>query len=44
MTLLRGKGNVSDITPGSVDIEINGLKDNLNEIEGSNTLLREENQ
>ena len=36
--------DVSDITPGSVDIEINKLKDNLIKIEGINTLLREENQ
>ena len=36
--------DVSDITPGSVDIEINELKDNLIKIEGINTLLREENQ
>ena len=36
--------DVSDITPGSVDIEINELKDNLIKIEGINTLLRKENQ
>ena len=36
--------DVSDITPGSVDIEINELKDNLIKIEGVNTLLRKENQ
>ena len=45
--------DASDITPESVDIEINELKDNLNEIinteminntEGINTLLREENK
>ena len=38
------RANVPDITPGSIDIEINKLKDNLNEIVGMNTLLREENQ
>ena len=36
--------DVSDITPEIVDIEINELKDNLNEIESIITLLREENQ
>ena len=36
--------DISDITPGSVDIEINELKDNLIKIEGINTLLRENNQ
>ena len=36
--------DVSDITTESVDTKINKLKDNLNEIEGLNILLREENQ
>ena len=36
--------NVSDITLGTADIEINELKSNLNEIEGINTVLREEKQ
>ena len=36
--------DISDITPGSVDIEINELKDNLIKIEGINTLLPENNQ
>ena len=36
--------DVSDITPGIVDIKINELKNNLNEIGGINTLSREENQ
>ena len=35
--------DVSSITPGSVDIEINELKDNLIKIEDINTLLGEEN-
>ena len=37
-------GDVFDITPGSADVEINGLKDNLIKIEDINTLLREKNQ
>ena len=37
-------GDVFDITPGSVDVEINELKDNLIKIEDINTLLREKNQ
>ena len=36
--------DVSAITRGSVDIEINELKDKLSEIGGISTFLREENQ
>ena len=36
--------NVSNITPGIVNIKTNELTDNVNEIEGINTLLRKENQ
>ena len=36
--------DVSDITPGSVDIETNELKGNLIKIEGINALLKEENR